>query len=297
MRVFISIYSSVDPSLQAEATRPSSVNFSNEEVQRSASSSFLLQLSEASAWTSERKDFKVRTVKDENSQEEKLSLLWLLETSLRADVKLLNRDSGEKQDASLSALVPWQSNSIQSWGSPIQSSKRWKLPYSGQWVYTGSVCPVCFVSTQYLFSAFAYVAGSLSLHIELIMILCVLFLIQETFIAWNMNWSELINKKWHDITVILYALSIRYKLVVAVIHVIIWISVTWLMPSCITLYFFFFLFFCTHALQCKTSSPLFAYFVAPQGATPFASANHIIFHGTTFNQNATEICLIVLSTQ
>lgn len=53
---------------------------------------------------------------------------------------------GEKQDAKLSTLVPWQYNSIQSWGSTFQSSKRWKLPHPGQWIHTGSLCPLCFVS-------------------------------------------------------------------------------------------------------------------------------------------------------
>lgn len=85
---------------------------------------------------------------DENSQKEKLSLLCFagiifFEITCKApEIELL----GEKQDAKLSTLVPWQYNSIQSWGSTFQSSKRWKLPHPGQWIHTGSLCPLCFVS-------------------------------------------------------------------------------------------------------------------------------------------------------
>lgn len=52
----------------------------------------------------------------------------------------------EQQDANPSALVPQQYNTLQSWGSTFQSSKRWKFPYPGQWVRTGSLCPLCPVS-------------------------------------------------------------------------------------------------------------------------------------------------------
>lgn len=51
-----------------------------------------------------------------------------------------------QQDANPSALVPQHYNALQSWGSTFQSSKRWKFPYPGQWVRTGSLCPLCPVS-------------------------------------------------------------------------------------------------------------------------------------------------------
>lgn len=104
---------------------------------------------------------RTHTKKDENSQRETLRLLCFVVIHFESRCKSLDLSLlSEKQDANISTLVPWQYNSIQSWGSPLQSSEGWKLPSPWQWVNTRRVCPVCFVSKHYLFLSTVHAADS-----------------------------------------------------------------------------------------------------------------------------------------
>lgn len=177
-------------------------------------------------------------------------LLWYI---WRADAKLLASVTvSEKQDAKLSALVPWQYNSIQSRRSPVQSSQRWRLPYPGQWVNTGRICPLRFVSKHCLFLTTAHIdswlfnrtAAGWPLSLDLI---------QDSIVICNIftgnNLTSNLWQKWYNVTAI-----------------------------CLVLLLYVISNFCTHTLHCEASSLLFAYSTATEQHT-WPAVTQIILHG------------------